>query len=217
MSLKKFGIDVDGERIEQNDIREIRLGSPDYPYLLSKIDDPPKVLYAKGNTDLLHKPAVAIVGTRELSDEGERYAREIARLYARQGFVIVSGLAIGADTIAIKSAIENEGRVIAVLPTLGKITPESNKRLAEKILDNDGLLLSERNTESIRKYMFTKRNRIISGISLGVVVVETGVEGGTMWTVKYAKKQKRLIVVADVKAEGNRKLIGEGYPVFRLW
>jgi len=216
VDLRKFGIGVGEEKYEEEEICEIRLDSPEYPYLLSKIEKPPEVLYAKGNTDLLHKPAVAIVGARELSEAGAKYAREIAKFYARKGFVIVSGLALGADTIAMKSALESGGRVIAVLPTLGKIIPKSNEELANEILDNEGLLISEWIARSVRKYMYIKRNRIISGISLGIVVVETGIEGGTMHTVDYAKKQKRLIIVADTPADGNRKLIEEGYPVFKL-
>ncbi len=216
VDLRKFGIGVGEEKYEEEEICEIRLDSPEYLYLLSKIEKPPEVLYAKGNTDLLHKPAVAIVGARELSEAGAKYAREIAKFYARKGFVIVSGLALGADTIAMKSALESGGRVIAVLPTLGKIIPKSNEELANEILDNEGLLISEWIARSVRKYMYIKRNRIISGISLGIVVVETGIEGGTMHTVDYAKKQKRLIIVADTPADGNRKLIEEGYPVFKL-
>ena len=123
MDLRDFiDLDEEEEKSEIKEIREVTLGSPEYPYLLSKIDKPPKVLYAVGNVNLLQKPAVAIVGTRELSEEGAIYARKIAEFYARQGFVIVSGLALGADTIAIKSALKSGGRVIAVLPTLEKIT-----------------------------------------------------------------------------------------------
>ncbi|RLI74095.1 DNA processing protein DprA [Archaeoglobales archaeon] len=217
MDLRNFiDLDEDEERSEVKEIRRVTLGSPEYPYLLSKIDERPEVLYAKGNVNLLQEPAVAIVGTRELSEEGETYARKIAEFYARQGFVIVSGLAIGVDTVAMKSALKSGGRVIAVLPTLGKIVPESNEELACKILDREGLLISESISRSLKKYMFVYRNRIISGISLGVIVVETDIRGGTMHTVDYAKKQKKLIIVADIPAEGNKKLIEEGYPVFRL-
>lgn len=217
MDLRMFGIDIDEKEYKQNRIYKIRFGSSDYPYLLSKIEKPPRVLYAVGNIDLLHEPAIAIVGTRKPSNDGVKYAKEVAKIFVKRGFVIVSGLALGVDTFAIKSALENNGKVIAVLPTLGKITPKSNKKLAEEILNNKGLLISEWNTKSVQRYMFIERNRIISGISLGIIVIETGIKGGTMWTINYAKKQKRLIIVADIQAEGNRRLISEGYPMLKFF
>ena len=96
------------------------------------------------------------------------------------------------------------------------IVPKSNKQLAEEIVKKDGLLISERMNGTLKKYYFVQRNRIISGISDIVVVVETDVKGGTMHTVKFAKKQGKNVLVADLPAPGNQKLIEEGFEVLRL-
>jgi len=207
---------VDLYENNESEFREIKIGDPEYPYLLKNVKDPPKIIFARGNTDLLKKPSIAIVGTRKPSEQGKRFTEKIAKFCVDKGFTVVSGFALGVDTVAIKSALSSGGKVIAVLPTIAKVVPESNRELADEILKQDGLLIAENDSRLVRNYMFIKRNRIISGISMCVVVVETGLEGGTMHTVKYAKEQGRMIIVADLNADGNRKLIEEGYPVFRL-
>jgi DNA processing protein len=199
---------------QELELKEIKIDDPEYPYLLKNVRDPPKTLFVKGNTELLRKPSVAIVGSRKPSDQGIRYAEKIAEFCVDRGFVVISGLALGVDTVAIKSALDSGGKVIAVLPTITKVVPKSNTELANKILKQGGLLIAENNRKTVRNYMFIKRNRIISGISMCVVVVETDLEGGTMHTVDYAKKQGRMIIVADLNANGNKKLIKDGYPVF---
>lgn len=197
-------------------ILEIKKDDEDYPYLLKQITKSPKILYAIGNTDILNKPAIGIVGTRNPSEMGKFYARKVAEFFSEKGFVIVSGLAKGVDAIATETALNCSANVIAVLPSIENITPKENKDLAERILKKDGLIISEFRNQRIKKYQFVERNRVISGISLGIVVVESDIKGGTMHTVRFAKEQKRLIIVADVDAEGNKRLIGEGFPVFRL-
>jgi len=196
-------------------IVEIPLDSPDYPPLLRQIKNPPKTIYAFGNIKLLQKPAIAIVGTRQPSEKGEYFAKRVTEFYAKQGFVIVTGLALGVDTIATKTALDLGAPVIGVLPSpVNDIVPKSNTELAEEIVKNGGLLISElpEGTKP-KKYHFVQRNRIISGISFAVAVIESGLEGGTMHTVKFARQQRRIILVANLPASGNLKLRDEGFPV----
>jgi len=215
LAQKKL-FDYNEGRIQNMDIIEIEIGSPSYPFLLKQIKDPPRVLYARGDISLLNKPAVAIVGTRKPSKEGELYARKVAKFYSDQGFVIVSGLAFGIDAIAIDTALESGGMVIGVVPSISKIIPKKNEELAKEILNNRGLLLAESESEKVKKYQFVRRNRIISGLSLGVIVIETDIRGGTMHTVNFAKEQGRLIIVADLDAPGNKRLKRDGFPVIKL-
>ena len=199
------------------EVVEIPFDSEMYPQKLKAIKKPPKVLYALGNLNLLDKQIVAIVGTRKVSDLGTVYAKRIAEHFAKKGYVIASGLALGVDTIAMKSALSCGAKVIAVLPCpIKSIVPKSNKPLADEIVRSGGLLISEYKNGKIRKYYFVQRNRIISGIADLVVVVETDVKGGTMHTVKFAKEQGKKVLVADLPASGNQKLIEEGYEVLKL-
>jgi DNA processing protein len=197
---------------------KITFDSPNYPPKLRGIDNPPRILYAVGNISLLwsNTPTVAIVGTRKVSNMGTIKTVEIAKYFATKGYTIASGLALGVDTIAMKTALKYRAKVIAVLPCINNIVPKSNKQLAEEIVKKDGLLISERMNGTLKKYYFVQRNRIISGISDIVVVVETDVKGGTMHTVKFAKKQGKNVLVADLPAPGNQKLIEEGFEVLRL-
>lgn len=194
----------------------LKANSKDYPSLLKRIEDAPELLYAKGDTSLLNKPSVAIVGTRKPTKEGKRAANKIAEFYGEGGFVIVSGLAQGVDSLSMKAALKIGAPVIGVLPSpLDNIVPKKNEKLAMEILEKGGLLISEYpEGNSVQKYHFIQRNRIISGISLSTVVVETSIKGGTMHTVNFAKKQKRIIVVADIPTEGNQKLKEESIPTF---
>ncbi len=194
---------------------EITKESLYYPCLLKCIKKSPDTLYAKGNINILNKPSVAIVGTRKPSKEGKNAAKEIASDYGRKGFVIVSGLAKGVDSIAMKSALDVDAPVIGVLPsTLDNIVPKKNATLAKEIIEYGGLLITERNEgSSVRNYHYINRNRIISGISTATIVIETDSEGGTMRTVEFAEKQVRTIIVADLPAEGNKKLKKKKYPV----
>ncbi len=118
----------------------------------------------------------------------------------------------------MESALEINVPLIGVLPSsLDNIVPKSNEPLAEKILKNNGLLISEYpEATKVQKYHFINRNRIISGIAMLTVVIETGIKGGTMHTVNFAKEQKRPILVVDIPTEGNQKLINNSSPIMRL-
>jgi DNA processing protein len=191
----------------QKDIVPIPITSPRYPPLLKKIPDPPVILYAKGNVPLLQQTnAVAIVGTREPTEKGENVARHLAVYFAKLHYSVISGLAKGIDKAAHEGALQVQGKTIAVFGTpLDQIYPAANKDLAQRILETDGLLLSEiplghRGFRSA----FVMRDRIQSGLSLAVIPVQTKSDGGTMHTVNFARNQERLIACPiPLKSEGH--------------
>ncbi|QOV11040.1 DNA-processing protein DprA [Viridibacillus arvi] len=181
----------------KNGIEILTLNSPEYPELLKLIADPPVVLYCKGNIGLLKNlKNVAVIGTREPTQYGEVAARKLARKFASEGYTIVSGLAKGIDTFGHLGALEAEnGKTIAVMAgSLDRIYPSENKGLADKILLNQGLLISEIGIgQRTNKGSFVKRDRIQSGLSLGVCPVQAPLKSGTHHTINYAKLQKRLV------------------------
>jgi DNA processing protein len=179
-----------------NEIKEITIENQNYPQLLRKIKNPPKKLYFLGQI-FPKENCFAIVGTRRCSNYGKEVAYKIASELAEAGLTIVSGFAPGIDTIAHKAVIEKGKRTIAVLGTgLDKksIYPKSNLKLIDKILECGGCLISEfpPGTHGT-KYTFPQRNRIISGLSLGVLVVEARMQSGALITANYAKEQGRKI------------------------
>ncbi|MDO8663285.1 MAG: DNA-processing protein DprA [Candidatus Wildermuthbacteria bacterium] len=179
-----------------DNIKEISIGEANYPKLLGEIKNPPKVLYYRGEI-LPAENYFAVVGTRMYSPYGKQVAIEIAGDLAEAGLTIVSGLAPGIDTFAHQVTVERKGRTIAVLGTgvdEKSIYPQSNLKLAEKILETGGCIISEyppgtRGTQ----FTFPQRNRIISGLSLGVLVIEAKQKSGALITADYAKKQGRKI------------------------
>lgn len=203
-------------------IHVIPISSMYYPKYLKLIDDPPAVLYAKGNIDLLIKEkTVAIVGTRNPTDAGILAAKKISSTFAKQGYVIVSGLALGIDTAGHEGALRVEnGETIAVLAgDLTKIYPATNKELADEILNKGGLWVSETPIgKANTRGNFVMRDRIQSGLSLGVCPVQTPIKSGTQHTINFAKKQKRLLFTpipheSDANKEeikGNLELINQG-------
>lgn len=196
----------------------ISLKDKDYPWLLKKIPDPPLKLYVKGRVEILSSPCFAIVGTRKTKTY-EKLTFEIAYDLARAGLVIVSGLASGADTQAHKGALEAEGKTIACLASSLEENlwfPQENVRLAKKILASGGALVSEYKSKApAQRARFPQRNRIISGISLGVLVTEAPFKSGAMITASKAKKQGRPIFALPgppfwLNSQGPNKLIQQG-------
>ncbi|MEA2045512.1 MAG: DNA-processing protein DprA [Euryarchaeota archaeon] len=203
----------------QHNIQMISRGSPNYPKGLLQISDPPVLLHVLGNIDAINKDCIAIVGTREPTEYGIVAAKKLGTLFAERGYVVVSGLADGIDAAAHRGALEVNGLTIAVLAHgLDTVYPIKNKELADAILKNNGALVSEYSwgTKANRSY-FVARDRIQSGLSLGVFVVETSIKGGTMHTVKSCKEQKRALMVlkhppdliGHPKTHGNTQLISE--------
>lgn len=199
-------------------INKITIESENYPELLKKIKNPPKIIYFLG--EIKNKEnCLAIVGTRKPSSYGKEAAFHLAADLAKAGFTLVSGFAPGIDTIVHKVAIEQGKRTIAVLGTgLEKkfIYPKSNLKLIDKILQTGGCLLSEFPPKTPgSKFSFPKRNRIISGLSLGVLVVEAKIKSGAMITADFAFSQKRKVFavpgsIFSPNSKGCHELIKKG-------
>ena len=209
---------IDSNSEINSKLTSVYFSDSQYPCLLKLIPDPPKRLYAKGNVNILNKPSIAIVGTRNPSNVGTEYARKITKFYVSHGFVIVSGLARGIDTIVAETALKYNGLVIGVLPSsLDDITPPRNRKLVDDIVNNGGVVISENPPGTkTQKFHFVKRNRIISGISLALVVIEIGTGKGTIHQIEYAKKQGRPVIIADIPNKKNQELLEQGYPRFTL-
>lgn len=186
----------EAERCGQAGVQLILFGTAKYPEQLATIGSPPPLLYLKGNSALLkERRAVAVVGTRQPSTYGATAARTLSRELAGRGFSIVSGLARGVDSEGHLGALEGKGRTVAILGNgLGRIYPSENAGLAERILAEGGALLSERPFDaSVEPRYLIARNRLQSGLSLAVLVIETALSGGTPHTARFALEQGRPI------------------------
>lgn len=188
----------------------------EYPYYLRKIYDPPVYLFIKGNIISKDENSIAIVGTRNPTHYGKKVTEQITRDLIEHGLTIVSGLARGIDTIAHQITLQLKGRTIAVLGSgLDYIYPSENKKLFNSIPEN-GCIVTEYLFGTKPDAMnFPRRNRIISGLSLGTVIIETDVTGGAMLTAKYALDQNREVFAVpgnvDVKqSRGTNYLIQTG-------
>lgn len=178
---------------EITDIKIIRIEDNEYPNQLKKIKNPPKQLYVRGRIENLKETGIAIVGTRNCSSYGRRVCNNFTKNLVGYNFNIISGLANGIDTCAHRSCIEAEGKTIAVLPSgLNNIFPEENKGLVNKIIKSGGTIITEyppefeKTPESCRN-----RNRIMSGLAVGTLVIEAEKRSGTSITVRYAKEQHK--------------------------
>ncbi|MBU3964552.1 DNA-processing protein DprA [Patescibacteria group bacterium] len=179
------------------DINTIDINNPLYPQSLKEIIDPPRVLYYKGNLDFNSAHIIAVVGTRRCSDYGKQATIEIVSKLAQAGFAIISGMAKGIDTIAHQTALDYNSKTIAVLGTGiddKSIYPQENLGLSKKIIENNGAIISEYppNTPG-HKSNFPERNRIISGISQAVLVIEAKEKSGALITVRHAFQQKKIV------------------------
>ncbi|HYE84773.1 MAG TPA: DNA-processing protein DprA [Vicinamibacterales bacterium] len=183
----------------------IRLGHAEYPPLLAAIPDPPVCLWTRGDRSALAKPAVAVIGARAASQEGLITARDIAGDLARAGIVVVSGLARGVDSAAHTGALDGGGPTIAVLGTgIDRIYPAENGLLTERIAAN-GLLLTEFPPGTApQEWHFPRRNRIISGLSKAVVVVEAREKSGSLITARLAADQGRDVMAVPGTVLGGR-------------
>ncbi len=187
-----------------------------FPELLQQLSNPPLLLYVDGNPDLLHLPALAIVGSRNPTKGGARNAFEFARHLAGAGFAIVSGLAQGIDTAAHRGALAANGTTIAFLGHgIDRVYPASNRELAEEIADK-GALVSEfpLGTHPGREH-FPQRNRLISGLSLGTLVIEAARRSGSLITARLAAEQGREVFalpgsIHNPLARGCHELIRQG-------
>jgi len=204
------------DRLTRMDCKVLTIWDADYPELLKKIFDPPLILYYKGFLSENDKYSIAIVGTRQPTNYGKSFAEKFSSQLAEQSISIVSGMARGIDSIAHKAALKSSGRTIAVIGTgLDIVYPPENKKLFDEISEK-GLVLSEYKLGTKPDAQnFPKRNRIISGLSLGTLIIETGLNGGAMQTASFALDQNREVFalpgnVGIKQSEGTNGLIQKG-------
>ncbi len=198
-------------------MKKILITDKQYPEKLKRIKNSPKQLYYEGNINLLNTNIISIIGSRNCTQNGVKLAKKFASELAVQNITIASGLAKGIDAVAHKETLEVGGKTIAVLGNgLNNIFPMENKPLYEEILKKGGLIITEYepDTEAKSKY-FLERNRIVSGIALGVLVVEAAYRSGTSVTAKLAVEQNRKVFVLphdinDIHGVGTNNLIKKG-------
>lgn len=204
------------EVCEANGIRILIPDSAEFPRLLREIMDPPSVLYIRGSLLPVDALSLAIVGTRRASQYGRSQADRFARTLTRAGLTIVSGLARGIDTAAHQAAIEAEGRTIAVLSSgVAEVYPPENHELAERISQHGALISEMPPGTKPKKGMFPQRNRLISGLCLGTLVIEAGDSSGALITARLAGEQGRDVLalpglVTSPNARGCHRLIRDG-------
>jgi DNA processing protein len=202
----------------------VSLEDPCYPLRLKEIYDPPLVLYVRGNPEVLSQPGIAMVGTRHPTPYGSGMAERLACDLAAQGLVIISGMARGVDTASHRGAISAKGKTIAVFGTgVDVIYPKENSRLSEQILALGGALISEfRLGTFAAPQNFPIRNRILSGMSVGVLVVEAAEYSGTRITARCALEQNRDVFavpgnVTNKNSWGPNTLIKQGAKLVATW
>jgi len=221
---KEESVDLSAElkRAEEELLRAEKLGveivplcSERYPSLLKEIQQPPIVLYVIGR--LPESPCVAVVGSRRCSDYGRRTAFRVAKFLSESGICVVSGLAYGIDSSAHKGALSGKGKTVAVLGSgVDVVHPKGNRELAERIVNGGGALISEFPLGTPpSKETFPRRNRIISGLSHALVVVEARERSGTNITVNYALEQGRTVFAVPGNVDspfsrGTNRLLKEG-------
>lgn len=196
------------------------IGEDHYPRQLSVIDSAPPTVWVRGAPEIFERPSIAVVGSRNASALGLRTARQMARELGEAGRIVVSGLARGVDAAAHEAALERG--TIAVLPGgVDVVYPPENRRLAERILEEDGALISEcaMGVEPTGRH-FPRRNRLISGLAAGVVLIEAAPRSGSLITARFALEQGREVMACpgspeDPRSAGCNALIRDGAALVR--
>lgn len=206
------------KQCKEKDIKIITTLNKNFPEKLKVIKDPPVLLFYKGNFECIKEnKSIAVIGSRRPTEHGKKVAEKLGYIFGKEGFVIVTGLALGGDEYAHIGCLKVKGRNAAALPcSLDNIYPPQNKKLAQEILNNDGCLISEypSGTEPF-KGNFIERDRLQSALSKAVIVVETKKDGGTMHTANFAIEQNKKLYcyvhpkqyLKTVQTEGNRELL----------
>lgn len=192
-------------------IGQVSINDSEYPKQLLKIKRPPAQLYFRGDISIINETeSIAVIGSRHVSDKGIKLSYQTGYEVAKKGLNVVNGLALGCDTHALKGALAANGKCIAVMPCgLDQIVPKSNIKLAEELLGKGGCFISEYPIGTlVQKYRYVERDRLQSGISDGVIVIEAEENSGTMHTVDYSFKQGKCLACYDSRqleyASGNR-------------
>ena len=213
----RIGLKDEAIRMQENNIDIITIYDNEYPKKLKSIYDSPIILYYKGNKNLLNEFGIAIIGCRNCTKYGEITAKKISYSLSKKNINIISGLARGIDTFSHMGSLKAQGKTIAVVGNgLDNIYPYENKKIAEEIVNKKGLILSEYPIGTKpNKNNFPARNRIISALSDGVVVVEAKEKSGTLITVDFALEQGKNVYVVpgnidSENSKGTNDLIKQG-------
>ncbi|MCK9606673.1 MAG: DNA-processing protein DprA [Methylomonas sp.] len=202
--------------LEQPENAAITIEDADYPEQLKEITDPPPILFVKGQSDILHRPQIAMVGSRNPSNIGVKIAIEFAQALAEAGFVITSGMALGIDAASHRGALNAGGLTIAVAGTgLDRVYPACHKQLATDIVANGALVSEFPPGTKAKTGHFPRRNRIISGLCQGLLVVEAAQQSGSLITARMALEQNREVFaipgsIHNPLARGCNALIRQG-------
>jgi DNA processing protein len=194
----------------------VTLADPDYPKSLLQIPDPPSLLYVKGRRDLLNRPSLAIVGSRNPTPQGIQNAERFAAAFSDCGLSVTSGLALGIDAAAHRGALSVGGQTLAFIGTgIDRIYPARNKELAIEIAQKGAIISELPIGTPVAAANFPRRNRLISGFSLGVLVVEAAIESGSLITARLAGEQGREVFaipgsIHSPQARGCHRLIKQG-------
>ena len=219
---KSINPDQEWEKLQKENIQLITLDSPQYPSLLKEIHNPPYIIYVKGNLladeRLATAPMISIVGSRKFTSYGSQVAYSFAKELAQAGIIIVSGMALGIDSIVHRGALDGGGQTIAVLGNSlddNHIYPRANFNLSREIMEN-GILISDYPIETqASEFTFPARNRIIAGLSLGTLVIEAGEKSGTLITSELALEFNREVFsvpgsIFSLQSVGTNSLIKKG-------
>ncbi len=224
MARRAQAAEEEWERVVAQGATLVTYGCPEYPERLKEIYDPPPVLWVRGDTGLLSRPGIAVVGTRHPSPYGSGMAEMLARDLAARRLLIISGMARGIDSCAHKGALEARRPTVAVWGTgIDVIYPKENKKLAEEILATGGAIVSELPMGTFpAPQNFPRRNRILSGLSIAVLVVEAAENSGTRVTARCAEDQNRdlFAVPGNVTNKGSwtpNTLIKQGAKLTATW
>ncbi|MBC8519722.1 MAG: DNA-protecting protein DprA [Gammaproteobacteria bacterium] len=208
-------IEKDLRWLEGDDAHILFLGSEDYPQLLMEISDPPSLLFVRGNPDALLLPQLAVVGSRNPDVVGKEIARDFARKLARAGLTITSGMALGIDAEAHRGALDG-GKTVAVTGTgLDRVYPARNRDLAHEIVQQGAIVSEFAIGTEPRPENFPRRNRIISGLSIGTLVVQAARKSGSLITARMSMEQGREVFaipgsIHNPLARGSHLLIRQG-------
>lgn len=219
--LDQAALVADQQWLANADNHLVTILDPNYPALLREIHDPPLALFVTGNTQCLQSPAIAMVGSRRPTPVGSHFAKDLARELATAGLVVVSGMALGIDGEAHRGAISTVGQTIAVLAGgIDRIYPARHRQLYQQIV-GAGCVVSEYPPGvAVHKHSFPQRNRIVSGLSSGVIIVEAAERSGTLITARFATEQNREVMVVpgsvlSAQYRGSHQLIQQGAALVR--
>ena len=212
----RVSVDQELELIEAHNCHLLAINDSTYPMLLKEIADPPPLLYVRGELGQPDAPSITIVGTRSPTNYGKTISRQLSQQLAESGITVISGFARGIDTCAHQGALQANGRTIAVLGNgLGQIYPAENRELADEIMKSGALISEFPMAVPPFPKNFPRRNRVVSGMSSGTVVVEASIRSGSLITARHAAEQGREVFavpgqIFSNQSKGSHQLINQG-------